>query len=207
MFDDNNQDQQTHDSTSAATPPEPVPDGSLGFSGSTIDNTAHDTTAPATVPALDDSVTNDSGSTPFVNNESDGDVTQPPPTASESAQINEPAAEESSPETEEPINPPVNESEQTDTASKDNSLDNSSDDLLAIKQQALQQLSPLVDHLDQTPEEKFRTTMMMIQASDDKSLVKAAYEAAGQIQDEKERAQALLDVVNEINYFNQQPKP
>src|SRR5579885_286417 len=35
-----------------------------------------------------------------------------------------------------------------------------SDDLLNIKQQALQQLSPLVGHLDQTPEEKFRTTMM-----------------------------------------------
>lgn len=78
------------------------------------------------------------------------------------------------------------------------------DDLLDIKQQALQQLSPLVGHLDQTPEEKFRTTMMMIQASDDQSLIKAAYEAAQQITDEKTRAQALLDVVNEINYFTQQ---
>src|SRR3990167_6782333 len=46
------------------------------------------------------------------------------------------------------------------------------DDLVEIKQQALQQLSPLVDHLDQTPEEKFHTTMMMIQASDDQSLIK-----------------------------------
>src|SRR5689334_5684162 len=31
------------------------------------------------------------------------------------------------------------------------------DDLLEIKQQALQQLSPLVGHLDQSPEDKFRT--------------------------------------------------
>lgn len=77
-------------------------------------------------------------------------------------------------------------------------------DLLALKQDALQQLSPLVGHLEQTPEEKFRTTMMMIQASDDQSLIKAAYEAAKQITDEKARAQALLDVVNEINYFTQQ---
>jgi len=77
------------------------------------------------------------------------------------------------------------------------------DDLLAIKQSALQELSPLVGHLEQSPEEKFRTTMMMIQASDDHSLVKAAYEAASQISDEKARAQALLDVVNEINYFTQ----
>lgn len=78
------------------------------------------------------------------------------------------------------------------------------DDLLTIKQDALQELSPLVGHLEQNPEEKFRTTMMMIQASDDHSLIKVAYEAAKQITDEKARAQALLDVVNEINYFTQQ---
>jgi hypothetical protein len=77
------------------------------------------------------------------------------------------------------------------------------DDLLSLKQHALQQLSPLVGHLDQTPEEKFRTTMMMIQASDDQTLIKGAYEAAQAIPDEKARAQALLDIVNEINYFTQ----
>ena len=76
-------------------------------------------------------------------------------------------------------------------------------DLLDIKQQALQQLSPLVGHLEQTPEEKFRTTMMMIQASDNQSLISAAYEAANAITDEKAKAQALLDIVNEINYFTQ----
>ncbi|HWT55699.1 MAG TPA: hypothetical protein VN031_01555 [Candidatus Microsaccharimonas sp.] len=73
-----------------------------------------------------------------------------------------------------------------------------------LKQQALQQLSPLVGHLEQTPEEKFRTTMMMIQASDNKDLLQTAYDAANQITDEKARAQALLDVINEINYFSQQ---
>jgi hypothetical protein len=75
------------------------------------------------------------------------------------------------------------------------------DELLDIKQQALQQLTPLVGHLEQNPEEKFRTTMMMIQASDNADLIKSAYEAALQITDEKVRAQALLDIVNEINYF------
>lgn len=78
-----------------------------------------------------------------------------------------------------------------------------SDDLINLKQQALQHLSPLVGQLDQTPEEKFRTTMMMIQASDDKSLVKTAFEAAQTITDDKARAQALLDIINEINYFTQ----
>jgi hypothetical protein len=64
-------------------------------------------------------------------------------------------------------------------------------------------LAPLVDHLEQDPEEKFKTTMMMIQASDNADLIPEAYETANQIPDEKVRAQALLDVVNEINYFTQ----
>jgi hypothetical protein len=80
---------------------------------------------------------------------------------------------------------------------------NDANDLFDIKQQALTQLSPLVGHLDQSPEEKFRTTMMMIQASDDQNLIRPAFEAAQSIGDEKVRAQALLDVVNEINYFTQ----
>ena len=75
------------------------------------------------------------------------------------------------------------------------------DELLSIKKDALSDLSPLVDKLDQTPDEKFRTTMMMIQASDDQTLIKRAYDSAKEITDEKERAQALLDIVNEINYF------
>jgi hypothetical protein len=77
-------------------------------------------------------------------------------------------------------------------------------DLIDIKQSALKQLTPLVGHLNQTPEEKFRTTMMMIQASDDQSLIKEAYAAAQSITDEKTKAQALLDIINEINYFTQQ---
>lgn len=80
----------------------------------------------------------------------------------------------------------------------------SDDELLDIKQEALHELTPLVGHLEQSPEDKFRTTMMLIQASDDHTLVKTAYDAAKQIADEKVRAQALLDVVNEINYFTQQ---
>ncbi len=101
---------------------------------------------------------------------------------------------------------PTHDDNQTGAPAVDSSDDSTrpaSDDsgLMDIKRQALQQLSPLVGHLEQTPEEKFKTTMMMIQAADDKSLVQTAYEAAQQITDEKTRAQALLDVINEINYF------
>lgn len=96
-----------------------------------------------------------------------------------------------------PVSTPVVTPSATPAASAD------ANELLDIKQDALNQLSPLVGHLDQTPEEKFRTTMMMIQASDNQDLVKDAYEAAKAIPDEKARAQALLDVINEINYFTQ----
>lgn len=77
------------------------------------------------------------------------------------------------------------------------------DSLLEIKQQALASLTPLVGRLDQSPEEKFKTTMMLIQASDNSALLRDAYAVANQISDEKARAQALIDVVNEINYFTQ----
>jgi len=82
----------------------------------------------------------------------------------------------------------------------------SEDNLIAIKQQALSSLTPLVSQIDQSPEEKFKTTMMLIQASDNAALIKEAYAAANQITDEKARAQALIDVINEINYFTQNKK-
>lgn len=77
------------------------------------------------------------------------------------------------------------------------------DDLARMKQEALQHLQPLVDTLQQSPEEEFRTIMMMIQATDDKSMLKKALESAKKIKDDKVRAQAMLDVINEINYFTQ----
>lgn len=89
----------------------------------------------------------------------------------------------------------------TDNDSSENSQ--VSDELLDIKRSALQDLSPLLDHLDQEPEERFQTTMMMIQATDNKDLIAKAYEAAKKIKEDKDRAQALLDIVNEINYFTQ----
>lgn len=101
--------------------------------------------------------------------------------------------------------------EPTDAPTMDSSAVSTSapaaDDLLKLKQQALQQLTPLVGHLEQSAEDRFRTFMMMIQASDDQSLINSAYEAAQEIEDEKIRAQALLDVVNEINYFTQKEQP
>ena len=80
---------------------------------------------------------------------------------------------------------------------------NNEDALGNIKRQALEQLSPLVHKLDQAPEEKYKTLMMMIQASDNQDLLSEAYAAAQKITDEKAKAEALLNIVNEINYFTQ----
>lgn len=79
------------------------------------------------------------------------------------------------------------------------------DELMSLKEEALQHLGPMVGQLEQTPEERFKTLMMMIQASDDHTKLKEAFEIAKEITDDKVRAQALLDVINEINYFTQPP--
>ena len=97
-----------------------------------------------------------------------------------------------------PMPAPVSAVSTTDDTPSD---DSSAHQLIDIKQHALEELEPLIDQLDQTPEEKFRTIMMMIQASDNQALVDKAYQVAHSIGDEKARAQALLDIVNEVNYF------
>ena len=91
----------------------------------------------------------------------------------------------------------------SDDAGTDNDVSEPSDDLSRIKKQALEELSPLVNKLDQTPEEKYKTLIMMVQASDNQDLLSEAYEAAQKITDEKAKAEALLTIVNEINYFTQ----
>lgn len=91
-----------------------------------------------------------------------------------------------------------------DTASPvrdDSTVSGPNHELLEIKRSALQELSPLIDKLDQTPEEKLSTLMMMIQATDDHSHIGAAFQVAKNIKDDKKRAQAMLDIINEINYF------
>ncbi len=177
MFGNNDTNNQTQDNGAGFAPPSaPVPD--YGNGGLSLPPTTTET--PAT----------------------------PPPTTDDHAALDDLAASAPTP----PSDTPVTSDAPTDSSTSDSSsassnedlLDDKDSELLGIKQKALQQLSPLVGHLDQSPEEKFRTLMMMIQASDDQTLLNEAYDAAEKISDEKERAQALLDIVNEINYFTQQ---
>ena len=71
-----------------------------------------------------------------------------------------------------------------------------------IKISALQDLRPLVDKLNVSNEEKFDIYLLLLRSSDDNTLIQPAYEAARNIEDETKRANALLDVIKEIDYFN-----
>lgn len=81
-----------------------------------------------------------------------------------------------------------------------------SGDLDSIKKDALSELRPLVDKLDVSPEEKFDTYLLLIRSTDDQSLIGPAHEAARTISDEARRAQALLDIIKEIDYLSA-PRP
>lgn len=76
-----------------------------------------------------------------------------------------------------------------------------------LKKTALEELRPLVGKLNLPPEEKFDTLLLIIRSTDDQSLLAPAHEAAQGIADENKRAQALLDVIKEIDYFSQAPQP
>lgn len=76
-------------------------------------------------------------------------------------------------------------------------------DLTSIKNDALQELRPLVDKLDVSPEEKFDTYLLLLRSTDDRTLISPAHDAAKSITDEARRAQALLDIIKEIDFLSQ----
>lgn len=71
-----------------------------------------------------------------------------------------------------------------------------------IKQTVLGELRPLIDKLNVSPEEKFDTYLLLLRSTDDKDLVAPAHDAAIAITDEARRAQALLDIIKEIDYLS-----
>lgn len=74
-------------------------------------------------------------------------------------------------------------------------------DLADLKKAAIEELRPLAAKLDLPPEEKFDTLLLIIRSTDDKTLLEPAHQAAKLITDESRRAQALLDIIKEIDYF------
>lgn len=80
-------------------------------------------------------------------------------------------------------------------------------DLESIKNDALSELRPLVDKLNVSPQEKFDTYLLLIRSTDDTALISPAFAAARGITDEAAKAQALLDIVKEIDYLSNPQKP
>ena len=74
--------------------------------------------------------------------------------------------------------------------------------LASVKQAAITELRPLIDKLDVNPEEKFNTYLLLIRSTDDKDLIAPAHEAAKGIADEAKKAQALLDIIKEIDFLS-----
>lgn len=76
------------------------------------------------------------------------------------------------------------------------------DDLTPIKNEAINELRPLVDKLNLQPEEKFDTYLLLLRSTDDRTLIAPAHAAAQAIIDEARKAQALLDIIKEIDYLS-----
>lgn len=74
--------------------------------------------------------------------------------------------------------------------------------LEGIKKDALNELRPLVDKLNVSAEEKFDTYLLLLRSTDDTTLIGPAHDAAKSITDEARRAQALLDIIKEIDYLS-----
>jgi hypothetical protein len=102
----------------------------------------------------------------------------------------------------EPVIPTLPEPVASDSSPVDAPIVNANGDLDSIKQQALNELQPLVGKLDVSPEEKFDTYLLLLRTTDDRSLIAPAHEAAKNIADEARRAQALLDIIKEIDFLS-----
>ena len=87
------------------------------------------------------------------------------------------------------------------------SSSSSSSELDDIKINALKELRPLMDKVELPAEEKFDTYLMLIRSTDDSTLIDPAHRAAQNIGDEKRKAEALLDIIKEIDYLSRKDSP
>ena len=99
--------------------------------------------------------------------------------------------------TEEPIatvNSPATELPTTGTTASPSGLS-----IREIKTAALHDLTPLVDKLDMSPSQKFNIYRNMFENLRDYTVIELAYQAAKTIPEERERAEALLYLVEAID--------
>jgi hypothetical protein len=72
-------------------------------------------------------------------------------------------------------------------------------DLDRVKSMALSDLRPIIESVDLEPSKKFKIYKEIIDLTEDKACIEPAYNAAKNIEDQKERAEALLYVVDTID--------
>lgn len=72
-------------------------------------------------------------------------------------------------------------------------------DLDKVKTMALSDLRPILEKVDLEPAKKFMIYKDIIDLTEDKACIELAYNAAKQIADEKQKAEALLYVVESID--------
>jgi len=89
-----------------------------------------------------------------------------------------------------------------DASKEDAPASTGNSELDGLKASALEELRPLVGKLNLPAEERFDTLLLIIRSTDDQSLLSEAHAAAKDIDDDSRRAQALLDVIKEIDYFS-----
>lgn len=143
----------------------------------------------------------DDATTPLV--PADDSTTTPP--ADQSTEIPDlpPLQDPAQPVVPAPTAPAAPQSESTEESDDTPATPAPENDALAsIKKDALEELRPLLGKVDLPAEEKFNTYLMVIRSTDDATLIGPAHEAAQGISDESARAQALLDIVKEIDYLS-----
>lgn len=72
-------------------------------------------------------------------------------------------------------------------------------DLDRVKSMALSDLRPIIESVDIEPAKKFKIYKEIIDLTEDKACIEPAYNAAKGIEDQKEKAEALLFVVETID--------
>lgn len=185
--DENTEEHVTGDAGHVVQPSTETPDEA-------VVGTAATASAPVAAPVDDDDdiskIVDDINAT--------ADVAEQKPEASAAPVVQD--TPQSSPEPEEPT-PEAPQEAAHEASAHEPTLSETPAELLEVKKGALQELSPLLDELDQPADEKLNILMMTIQAADDQALIPQAFETAKKIEDKKARAEAMLDIIQEINYF------
>lgn len=87
------------------------------------------------------------------------------------------------------------------SGSVSSSAASSDSDLGKVKSMALSDLRPVLENIDMPAESKFKIYKDIIEVTQDKASIEPAYTAAKAIESDKDRAEALLYIIETIDKF------